>query len=87
MGFNINKIYQKIKAHVHTYHIVIIVIIVINAMLTLCYFHNVNTISLLLCIHVNNANLLNITCTLVAQGVLLKRLECVWFGVAPRKNI
>ena len=34
------------------------------------------TSSLLSCIHVNVVDLLNITCTLVASSMMLRRLEC-----------
>ena len=44
-------------------------------------FHNVTcyTNSIVSCIHVNTAKLPNITCTLVAIGVILRSLECIWF--------
>lgn len=56
----------------------LIVTIVIIAMLTLCDSPNVThyTKSLLSHIHVNIANLHNITCTLVATCMILERLEC-----------
>ena len=43
-------------------------------------FHNITcyTNSLLSCIHVNTANLLNITYTLIVTGVTLRMLECRW---------
>jgi hypothetical protein len=71
MGFDIKIFHQKeFKPHAHTHQVVIIVIIVIIAMLTSYYFHNVTcyTISLLSRIHVNNANLLSITCTLLPRA-------------------
>ena len=47
-------------------------------------FHNVTCYSnsLLFCIHVNTPDLLNMTCTLVATGVILGRLECTYLNVA-----
>jgi hypothetical protein len=51
-------------------------------------FHNVTcyTNFIVSCIHANTAKLRNITCTLVATGVILQSLECTWFGVAPRTD-
>jgi hypothetical protein len=49
-------------------------------MLHFVSFHNVTcyTNSIVSRIHVNNTNLHNITCTLVAKGVILRSLECTW---------
>ena len=55
------------------HHIVIIVIIVDFVLFcnVTCY-----TRYLLSCIYVNTTHLLNITCTLVAIGMILGKLEC-----------
>jgi hypothetical protein len=47
-------------------------------------FHNITCYStfLLSCIHVNTPDLVNITCTLVATGVILGWLECTHLNVA-----
>ena len=62
------------------HHVVIIVIYCHYCRLTFMLFRNITCYinSLLSRIHVNAANLLNITCTLVAVGVILGRLECSW---------
>jgi hypothetical protein len=45
-------------------------------------FHNVTsyTIPIISLIHVNTTELRNVTCTLVATGVILRSLECSLFG-------
>ena len=75
MGFGI-EIIQTMHSHAS------IVIIVIIAMLTLCYsiMSHVTLIFLLSCIHVDTVYLLNITCTLVATCVIFGRLECIVMG-------
>jgi hypothetical protein len=49
-------------------------------------FHNVTcyTNSIISCIHVNTTQLRNITCTLIATGVILRSFECTH---DPRQNI
>ena len=70
---------KEFKPHAHTHHVVIIVIIVIIAMLTLCY-SVMSHVALILYYHVSMLTkttcLLNITCTLVATGVILGGIEC-----------
>ena len=48
-------------------------------MLHFVLFHNVtcDTNSIVSCTHVNTTKLCNVTCTLVAIGVILRSLECV----------
>ena len=48
---------------------------IINVMLLRNATRYIN--SLLSCIHVKTTDLLNITCTLVAKGMILGRLECM----------
>jgi hypothetical protein len=73
IGFDIKTISQRIQTtSSHTG----IVVIVIVALLTLCYFV-VSRITLA-CTHVSIAYLLNITCTLLAMHVILRRLACNW---------
>ena len=70
----------------HTLIHVMLSSIVIIAMLTLCYFHNVTcyTSFLLSCIHVTSTHLLNITCTLISTSMTLGRLKCIASYVGPR---
>ena len=51
--------------------------------ISLVLFHNVTcyTDSTTPRIHVNTTKLRNITCTLVATGVILRSLECNWFDL------
>ena len=72
MGFDIKIINQRIQttclhaSHCHHCNVDFVL------------FHNVTWYNnyLLSCIHVNNAGLLNIMCTLVVTGVILGSLEC-----------
>ena len=77
-GFDIKVIHQRIQAtslhascchHCHHCH---------YCNIDFVFFHNVApyTNSLLSCIHVNTADLLNITCTLVTSSMILGKLEC-----------
>lgn len=64
------------KAHTQMHQVIIIIVII--APVTLCYFimSHATTNSLLSRTHVNTTHLLNTTCTLVAVGVILGRLVC-----------
>ena len=77
MGFDIKNLHQR----THTHHVVIFVIIVIiNVEFAL--FHMSHT-ALILYYHASMLTLqtfFNITCTLVATGMILGRLHCI--GVA-----
>ena len=68
-GFRSTK---EFKPHACTHHVFILVII---AMLTLCY-SIMSLATLILYCHINIAGLLNIMCTLVATGMILGSLEC-----------
>ena len=76
-GFWLKIIHQRIQTNARMHHVVIIVIIV---MLTLCDSPKAThyTKFLLSHIHVNTTNLFNISCTLVAVSVILRRLESIW---------
>ena len=79
-SFTIKYSTKDFKPHACMHHVVIIVIYCHYCRLTFMLFCNITCCinSLLSRIHVNTANLLNITCTLVAVGVILGRLECSW---------
>ena len=49
---------------------------------SLVWFHNVTcyTNSVVSRIDVNSTKLRNLTCTLIAKGVILRRLECIGYG-------
>jgi hypothetical protein len=67
MGFDIKVAPRKNLNHSRTHHVVIIVFIVIDAMLTWCYsiMSHATLFLFLPCIYVNHTKLFNITCTLV----------------------
>ena len=67
---------KKFEPHAHTYHIIIVVI---NALLTLYYsiMSHATLNSPSSRIRVNTRNLLNITCTLVTMGVICRRGESI----------
>ena len=60
---------KEFKPHAHVHHDVIIDYVFFRTVM--CYID-----SLLTCIHINTANLLNIMCTLVATCMKSRRLEC-----------
>jgi hypothetical protein len=73
IGFDINIIHQRIQTtrlHSSRCHYWGVDFVLFHYVT--CY-----TNSLLSCIHVNNAYLLNITCTLVATYMILGRLHCI----------
>ena len=75
-GFDIHVSHQRIQTtHSHTSHYHYCHFCNVD----LVTFHNVTcyTNSLLACIHFHIADLLNITCTLLATCMILRRLECI----------
>ena len=86
----LKQTFEALKPQARMHHVVTIVSIVIIAMLTLCYSILVRATLKFLYYHASMLtlhNLLNITCTVVATGVILARLECTIqnIGVLIRK--